>query len=270
MKRLNRKSHNYIGLYIFLLVAAVMAMMAIRSRRYTANRHAADPAAGDTIVAAIQYSPMTFYMHADTLGGFDYDLLRLIGRQKDVTFKFVPVTTVSEGFNGLRDGRYDILAADITLTAALRDSFLVTEPAYTDRQILVQTATGPDKKNSVLDLRDDTVWVAAGTSSGARIANLEKEIGDTIHVITTDDTPEQLFIRTAIGEIPRSVINEKTAQALHPAYPDADISTTISLNRLQPWFVAENNVRLRDSLDSWLKAAEPTAAYGDLVERYLR
>ena len=51
---------------------------------------------GDTINVAIAYSPMSLYRYADTLGGFNYEMLRDMGKMYGDRFKFYPVASVSE------------------------------------------------------------------------------------------------------------------------------------------------------------------------------
>ena len=68
---------------------------------------------GDTINVAIAYSPMSLYRYADTLGGFNYEMLRDMGHMYGDKFKFYPVASVSESLDELSRGKYDILVADI-------------------------------------------------------------------------------------------------------------------------------------------------------------
>ncbi len=268
-----RPKHMRLGLYIILLLIAAGSMAAIKACSH--GRHGQQfKADGDTITVGIQYAPLSFYMYDDTLGGFDYDLLRLIAQRHKAVFKFKPITTEREGLEGLTEGRYDVVAADFPLTAEMKEEFLFTEPAYLDRQVLVQRAdtTGPESRTvaSVLDLRDDTVYIPAGSPIRSRLHHISDELGDTIHIKELPYTPEQLFINVALGKIPCAVINEQTAKVLARDYPAVDISTSISFSQFQPWIVAKSDKALCDSLDSWLTDVKRTAAYQEILDRYVR
>lgn len=219
-----------------------------------------------------QYAPLSFYMYNDTLGGFDYDLMRIIERMQHIKFTFQPINTAAEGIAGLRTGRFRLVAADLPMTSELTDSVLFTQPAYLDRQILVQltdSAGSAPHITSVLDLRGDTVYLPASSAMRTRIANLSAELGDTVYYRELPLSPAQLFVATALGEIPQSVINEQTAKALSAYYPKVNISTGISFTQFQPWMVRRNDTAMQQRIDRWLTAAKSTPEYKALLQRYL-
>lgn len=269
-----RPKHMRLGLYIILLLIAAGSMAAIKACSH-GRKDQPLKSDGDTITVGIQYAPLSFYMYEDTLGGFDYDLMRLIARRHRVVFRFKPITTEREGLEGLTAGRYDMVAADFPLTAEMKDEYLFTEPAYLDRQVLVQradTAAGSESRMvaSVLDLRDDTVYIPEGSPIRSRLHHISDELGDTIHIKELPYTPEQLFINVALGHIPCAVINGQTAKVLAQDYPGVDISTSISFSQFQPWIVAKSDKALCDSLDSWLADVKKTVAYREILDRYLK
>ena len=69
-------------IYAALLVATIALMVALGrcSRQYASKE--AQSSGGDTIDVAIEYSPLSLYMYADTLGGFSHDLLNLIAKRE--------------------------------------------------------------------------------------------------------------------------------------------------------------------------------------------
>lgn len=260
------------ALLLTLLVIASGAMIALKYG--IANRHATHfgDTTGDTVNVALQYSPISFYIHGDTLGGLDYDLLHLIAKSHHLNFRYTPITTAAEGLQGLQSGRFDLVAANLPMTAALRDSFLVTEPVYSDRQVLIQLRDTTGVRpliESTLGLRGDSVYVTANSPNVTRLENLIKEIGDTIYIHQMPNTAEQLFIMTALDEIPMAVINEQIAKSLSTDYPYVDYSTGISFTQFQPWVLSRNETALCDSLNSWLSTIKQTELYRNLTKRYL-
>ena len=170
---------------IVLLAGLGLALGAMYSLRRCGHsdvppRHVSS--GGDTIDVAIEYSPMSFYRYEDTLGGFNYDLLRIIARDHGLTLKFHPIVSLSQSLGYIEDNTYDILAADLPATADFKDNYNLLEPVLLDRQVLVQRrdSTGEAPVKSQLDLAGDTVWVVEGSSVKSRIVNLGHEIGDTI------------------------------------------------------------------------------------------
>lgn len=270
---LRPKSKRTASLLVALLLIAIGAMWLLK---VCSHPHYADPAtaydapsSGDTIDIAIEYSPLTFYQNGDTIGGFDYDLLRAIAREGGLRLKFHPISALTTALDGLRDRRFDIVVADVPTTAELREQFAFTEPAFLDRQVLVQRRDSSALISSALELAGKRVWVPAESPAVTRLASLSAEIGDTIHVVTDSlYGSEQLVILTATGEIDRAVVNEKIAKAMAADYPDIDISTGVTFTQFQSWLLRRDETALAARIDTLLVRYKATPAYADLHLRY--
>ena len=261
--------HGQLALYATLLVVAVALMAALRhcsGGNATADRPTAS--GGDTIDVAIEYSPATCYTFDDTLGGFDYDLLRLLAAQHGTPLKFHTIVTLRRGLDGLADGTYRLLVAQFPVTAQQRQHYIFTEPVYIDQQVLVQRS-GLNTIDSQLLLAGDTVHVVAGSPMASRIEGLSREIGDTIHVVAEPlYGPEQLTMMVAAGEIKYAVVNRRIARQMAQRIGGIDCSLEISLSQFQAWALAPRDIALRDSLNIWLNDAVSTDEYKELHRRY--
>jgi membrane-bound lytic murein transglycosylase F len=228
---------------------------------------------GDTIDVGIQYSPLSCYTYDDTVGGFCHDLLMLIGRRNNVTFKFQPVVALQKSLDDLNRGNFKILVTELPVTKEYKEKFLFTDPVYLDRQVLVQRSDsrGNVKIKNQLALAGQTVYIVKGSSMRSRLESLGREIGDTIH-IATDDVygPEQLFLRVATGEISYAVVNEKVAQTLSPRYPHIDAGTAVSFTQFQSWTLKKSDAALCAKMNQWLKDIKGTKEYKQLCERYFK
>lgn len=264
-----------IVLYITLLLVAIGVMAAMKRCRHTAitTVSAEKPSQGDTIDVAIEYAPLSIYTYDDTLGGFNYDLLRMIAANHGAAVKFHPIVALGKALDGMEKGYYDIVVAAMPITAENRERYRFSEPVYLDRQVLVQLkdSTGECRIKSQLDLAGDTVWVVERSPIADRVSNLAREIGDTIYTMFEPRYgAEQLFMMTATGEIRQAVINERIARELARDYPDIDISTNISFTQFQSWVMNKNETILGDSIDSWLRATKESDAYRELERRYFK
>ncbi len=260
-------------LYLALIAISLLAMAGLRNCRNHAAPAALMHSGGDTIDVAIEYSPVSFYSYADTMGGFNYDFLRLIAARHGCKFKFHPIVSLSTALNHLREGVYDIVAAQFPVTAENRKLFLFTEPLYIDRQVLVQRrdSAGALIVKSQLDLARRTVRVVAGSPMKERIMGLSREIGDTIRVIEDSQYgPEQIFLLVATGDDSLAVINEAVARRLAKHYPQVDIATGISFSQFQALTLRKENTVLCDSLNLWIRQLKATRDYESLSRRYLK
>lgn len=256
---------------IMLIALAILAVGVIVTVRHM---HTSGSGSGyeyqrgrdDTINVAIAYSPMSLYRYADTLGGFNYEMLRDMGAMYGDKFKYYPVASVSESLDKLSQGVYDILVADIPVTASLKERFRFSVPVYTDRMVLVSRDT---TITSPLGLAGKSVWVVAGAPSVERLENLSREIGDSIHIHDSHKyTAEQLVMLVDAGDIPRAVVNQEVAQKMQSEFPDVHISTHISFSQFQSWIMNKDSSRLADTIDAQIERFKLTPDYTQLVEKW--
>lgn len=238
-------------LYVVLLVVTLGVMFSLRRCRQFEAAPVAAPS--DTLRVAIQYAPGSFYMQGDTLGGVDYDAIRALG----LPYRLYPITNPAEGLAGLNEGRYDLVIADMPLTADSTAEYLFTEPVYVDRQVLVQrVAPGAEPEvKSVVDLQEKTVCVPENSPMAARLKNLADEIGAPINIDERPVTSEKLLIELSHGHnnVNYAVVNESVAKELAADYPNLDYSLPVSLNQFQPWILRKDASALRDTLNARLR-----------------
>ncbi len=252
---------------LLLMSIVIMIMARTCSREFPPSRGEFFPATGDTLNVAIDYSPMSLYRYDDTLGGFNYDLIRMVGDSLRRPLKFHPVVSLSKATEGLADGRYNIVVASTPVTASYRERYRFTEPVYIDRQVLITLDT---TVTTQLNLAGHRVRVVAGSPVADRLANLSREIGDSIYVEPDSvNGPEQLFILAASGEIPMAVVDLHTARIMAERHPQIDLSTAVSFNQFQSWIMYPDSAdHTASSIDSTLRLIKQSPAYPTLLHRY--
>ena len=258
-----------IALYVILLAVVVACMVALSLWDRPDEAIEGSHSGGDTLDVAIEYSPVTYYTYNDTLGGYNYDLLRLMSARSGCPMKFHPMVTLEKALSGLESGRYDVVVAQFPMTAGDTSRYAFTQPIYIDQQVLVQRRDSRAIR-SQLDLAGDTVWVVKGSPMVERIASLSREIGDSIYVHVDElYGPEQLMLMVSTGEIRYAVVNRSIARAMASRLPNLDRSVAISLSQFQSWIVSKERKGLRDSLNQWHRQVKlDTASYMTLQRRY--
>ncbi len=274
IKSVNKLKKGQLTLYIVLLVAVVVLMTAMRhcgGKQVTVAAEAACSSGGDTIDVAIEYSPVTYYTYADTLGGYCYDLMRLISTYSHRPVKFHSIVSLTAGLKLLDEGFCDVLVAQYPLMRSNKGKYLFTDPIFVDSQVLVQRRerNGGRAVQSQLDLAGDTVHIVANSPMAERIYSLGREIGDTIHVVSDPDYgPEQLVMMVAAGEVRYAVVNRTIARELARRINNIDVSVAVSMQQFQPWVLRPADHALCDSINSWHRAVARTSAYSLLRQRY--
>ena len=221
----------------------------------------------DTINVAIAYSPMSMYRYGDTLSGFNYEMLREMSAMYGDKVKYYPVASVSESLDRLCEGEYDVLIADIPVTASLRERVRFSVPVYIDRMVLVSRDSSV---TSPMELAGRQVWVVEGSPAAERVENLSREIGDSISIHDSHKySAEQLVMLVAAGDIPMAVVNEEVAHRLHDRYSGLHVSTHVSFSQFQSWIFNKEDSIVADTLDAQIQRFKLTPQYKALLDRWV-
>ena len=232
-----------ITVYLLLLVLMVAAMIGLRTMTKKASGAGVVAAASaDTIRAAIVYGPgsyrvLTSSAGTDSIVGINYHLLKELGDSLGVAVVMDPVIDRDEALAKVASGRYDILAS-LPADNYLRENFLTSAEVTLDRLVLLQKkgADGAPAARSALALAGDTVHVEKESAAVRRLANLQKEIGESIHIVQEEGLSEEyLAMKVATGAWRYAVVNERIAAEMHSRYPDLDFSTPVSFTQFQVW-----------------------------------
>ena len=226
-----------------------------------------------TLRVVTEYNTIAYYVDSDSIKGFHYELIHTIAQDKGLKVEITPIMSVTDRFQGLQEGKYDLIAYDIPTTSILKDSILLTTPINRSRQVLVQRKpTAKDTTqfiNSQLDLAKKTLYVVENSPALLRINNLSNEIGDTIYTQEIKKYgSEQLMALVAHKEIDYAVCNEDIAQAMIDSFPQLDINTQISFTQLYSWAVNKQSEELVDSLNNWLSKYMKTKEFQNLYNSY--
>ena len=255
MRKLPLKKKEAWGL-LAVLVSVAVAMGVLRKCSHERPSPFAthfSPAGGDTLDVAIALVPSIFEVHGDSLGGEHYERLQAMAGKHGFNVKYHPFVDLDEALNSLEAGQYDLVVAALPSTAEYQQRFLMTDPIYLDKAVLVQRNDTAAFVTSQLQLAGDTVWVPGGSNYSLSISNLSHEIGDTIYVLADNKySDEHLILLVAQGKVKQAVVNGKVAKRMAPDYPNIDISTPISFNLFHSWALNRADSTLRDSLNAWL------------------
>lgn len=274
-KKLSQVKKWQLVLYSVLLLVVIGLMVSLKycsrgngGRAMSVNSH--HISGGDTLDVAIEYSPLSYYAYGDSLGGFNYEFLKLLSDSCGVPMRFHPVVSLKKALEGLDKGVYDVMAAQYPVTRENRKLYLFTSALYLDKQVLVQRNTEGVVIRSQLDLAGDTVNIVNGSPMRERILSLAREIGDTIHVVSDSIYgPEQLFMMVSTGDIKYAVINESIARKMVQSHPNVDISTAISFSQFQSLTLRKGDRDLCEKFNKWIEKVKKLPEYRGLYDKYL-
>lgn len=272
------KDYKYIK-YLALGVVATLISTCFSNRKKQNNELQVkdyQTLVNDSVLrVATEYNTIAYHVDGDSIKGFHYDLVVAISKQHGFKAEITPIMSVTERIEGINQGRFDLIAHDIPLTSALKDSLLLTTPINRSKQVLVQRKKVEGDSvpfiNNQLDLAKKTLYTVENSPALLRIENLSNEIGDTIYTKEIEKYgSEQLMALVAHKEIDYAVCDENVARALVDSFPQLDINTQISFTQLCAWAVNKKSKQLADSLNSWLDSFMKTTEFEELYNNYYK
>jgi len=278
------KNYQQITIYAALLIIVVLTMILLKIWNDEPGRtRSGNPKDRDYIEikedgvlhVVTEYNTIGYFVSGDTISGFQYDLVKLFGKDAGFQVEIYPEMSLQKSIDGLIAGNYDIIARSIPVTSELRKKLNFTEPITLNKQVLVQRTAKYNKGmkpiRNQLDLAGKTLYVPQNSPSLLRIHNLSVEIGDTVYVMESEKyESEQLIIMVAKGDIDYAVCDEVIARKNKPRFPEIDINTDISFTQLQSWAVRKNSFELLDSLNAWIFRLQQTREIEKIQKQYVK
>jgi membrane-bound lytic murein transglycosylase F len=224
--------------------------------------------------AVVDYNSTNYFVYRGKPMGFKYEMLQELAKELQVKLEINVSNNLSETFEGLKSGRYDLVAKSLTITKKRSKQIDFTVPIYQTKQVLVQrTKQNSDADTSyigsTLELANKKIYVQKNSSYFNRLQNLSEEIGSRIEI--TEDTiygVEQLVAQVAKGELDYTVCDENIATLNKTYYPNLDVSLAISFKQNIAWAVRKGSVKWKDYLDNWITTFKKTRKYKILYHKY--
>lgn len=259
-----RKSFIRISMAIFIgvLIASLLNLNSSSIRDYKQIIKSGE------LNIVTSYNNIDYYIQDDTVAGFQYELIQAILKNKGVELNITSLTSLSEQIDGLKNGRFDILASSIVGSIENKEQINLTIPIVSNRQVLVQRKDSTLIKNQ-LDLAKKEIYVVKDSPAIFRIHNLSNEIADTIYVKEIDLYGQDALIAlVAHGDIDYAVCDEIVAKLEAKRLQNIDASLAIGFTQLYSWGTNKESNVLLDSLNSWISSFQSTTDYEKLYTKY--
>lgn len=224
--------------------------------------------------AVVDYNSTNYFIYRGRPMGFQFELLQNLCDHMGVRLDIKVSNDLEETFEGLKNGTYDVVAKNLTITSPRRTEFDFTVPLLKTRQVLVQREKSKSENDSVyingtLKLAGKKVYVQKNTSYYRRLQRISEEIGQKIEII--EDTVygvEQLVARVAQGEIDYTVCDENVAELNKTYYPNLDVSLRLSFPQNIAWAVRHGSTDWKAYLNEWIIEFKGTRKYRQLYHKY--
>ena len=230
--------------------------------------------ASDTLRATTEYNSISMVAGSDSIEGFHLELVEAFAREHGLQVVIKPEMSLAKRLEGLAEGRYDLIADGIPVTARRDDSLLFTNPIIRSSQVLVQRKplNAEDSLKyikSQVELGGKTLYVVKDSPAIMRIGNMISEIGDTIYINEVERYgAEQLLAMVAHGDIDYAVCDRNIAKLAIDSLPQLDLSVPIGFTQFYAWGINKQSPILLDSINFWLERYQKTKEFKTLTKKY--
>lgn len=197
-------------------------------------------------------SSVSYFNYRGEPMGFQYELAQQFAKSLGLTLK-VKVVKDEEGLvDSLLSGAGDLVAYNLIMTNALKDSLIYCGEEDITRQVIVQRR-GKEVLKDVTELVGKKVYVNSGKYR-TRLENLNRELGGGIDIceVSSDSvSSEDLITWVAEGRIDYTVATDEIAKINRTYYPVLDIKLAISFDQRSSWAVRKTSPQLAAAADKW-------------------
>ncbi|NTX08222.1 transporter substrate-binding domain-containing protein [Myxococcus sp. CA040A] len=184
----------------------------------------------------------------------DRALLERFAEKHGMSVEFLAMERFDQLIPSLREGRGDVIAADLTVTPERTKDLAFTRPLALVNEVVVgkRGAAGLPRKPE--ELAGRAVHVRASSTFAASLAALAKEkaSGLTIEPVPESTDSEELAWKVSRGEVPLTVVDSHLLAAIETYNPDVEGLFPIAEKRALAWAVRPENPALRGALDAFL------------------
>ncbi len=222
----------------------------------------------------IDYNSTNYFVYRGKPMGYQYELVMALCEDLEVQPEITVSNNMAETFEGLKTGRFDLVAKNLTVTRARREEIAFTKPIKQTRQVVVQRKVSKSNPDSLflkttLDLAGKKIHVQQNTTYTRRLAHLSEEIGHFIEIAEDSvNGVEQLVAMVARGEIDYTVCDENVALLNQSYYPNLDVSLKISFPQNIAWAVQKDAHNWKEFLDRWIVQFKKTREYRQIYHQY--
>lgn len=259
-------------MFKFIPIACIALMLLSCNKPQETVRDFPQIVENDTLRVITLNTSTSYFIYRDQEMGYHYEMIESFAKEHGLELQVIVAQNSASLVPMLQRNLGDVIAYNVPVENALKDSILYCGLSEISHQVLVQRAGRNDTVlKDVTELINKDVYVLRGSKYEQRMNNLNQELGGGINLKYADkDTlvVEDLIRMVSAGEIKYTVADEYVARLNHTYFRDIDIGMQVSFDQRTSWAVRKDTPVLADSLNAWFKRANRAPNYLRLTKRY--
>lgn len=221
------------------------------------ERHFKDPYVLDldgikargTLRAAVDNNSTSYYIYRGRRMGYEFELLRDLGKRLEVQIEFVVVSDIDQAFEFLTDGKVDLVAMNLEQNEERSELVQFTQALGSMSSVLVGMTSKPATWE---EIGSDTIFVRKGTIYQSQLEKVRDSLDLDFTIVESPEHEETLIDMVSDGEIKWTVADKNIAQANKTYYEGLDISNTVAQEGSVAWALRQNSPLLLQEIDTWI------------------
>ena len=230
---------------------------------------------GKLIVLA-ENSSSSYFEYREKEMGFEYEILKEFTKELGIDLEVKVIDNLDHVIDEVKEGEGDVIACNLTITAARKKMINFSRPLISIPQVLVQRKANSDSLSPTLFVSDASqlaqkkVNVWKESSYFDRLKNLQEEIGDTIYIQEENGIigTEELIEMVSEGMIDYTVVEQNVAQINARFFENLDVSVPISAKQKIAFGMRVSSPLLKARMDTWLDGFKKTPVYKYIYHKY--
>lgn len=250
-----------IGVIVLIVIIAVAAY-------YATQRPQQTPTGSKTLKVGTSpdFPPFEYVAQNGSIVGFDIDLIRLLAKK----IGYDDIEIVSMDFDsliqGLKQGKFDVIAAGMTITPEREKEVSFTKPYWNANQAILVRKNSVFKPKSLDELVGKTIGVQTGTTGEYYVEDYVNKTGANIEVKTYSSYV--LAVQDLVnGRIDAVVVDTPVAKMFEKQYPVV-VSGIIETGEQYGFAVRKEDTQLLNALNKALEEVMNSPDWGKLVGKY--
>src|SRR5262245_19188102 len=214
-------------------------------------------------------SSTTYFLYKGEELGFEYELVREFARSLGVRLEMVVPPAREALLTYLREGKGDLVAAGLAVTAERRQEFAFTAPYNRVSELLIVPAKDRATR-SLADLRGRKIGVRRSSSYYQTLAPLQAQYGFELELVAEDEETEDILEAVAEGKLAATVADSNIVD-VELTYSDAIRGAgPIGEPRDIAWMLRKDQPQLRAAADRFIRRIYRGTFYNMTVTKYFK
>jgi len=215
-----------------------------------------------------RYGPTSYYVKGEELAGFEYELAQRFADHLNVKLKIIVPDNLGNMLHLIEQGKADIAAAGLTITAARKD-IIRFGPVYQQVTQQLVYRQGTKRPKNITALANGQLEVVANSSHVEQLHSHKQEVPELSWVENKELDSSGLLELVQLEMIDYTIADSNEFAANRPLFPELQVAFNISEPQSLAWAMplAEDG-SLYQEMVTFFEQIDESGELDRLIEKY--